>query len=96
MSFLSALDSALSYIGFMFGAPSISAPWDAPLRGEYSPTDKLEVPRQSAIEEDTGWSVKPQRYHLDDLHAGLGMETAGCCDDPAPGSGQLDCFGDFA
>lgn len=33
MSFLSALESVASYIGFMFGAPSISSPLDAPLAG---------------------------------------------------------------
>ena len=93
MSFLSTLDSVISYIGFMVGAPSISSPLDAPLQGSRSQFERCEAARQITIQEDATWPEKPQHYHFDDLHAGLGMETAGCSDDPAPGSGQLDSFG---
>lgn len=97
MSVLSSIDSVFSYIGFLFGAPSISSPLDAPLRKEALSA----VGSEDVTNADIGsrWAQRPPllplENHLDDLHIGLGMETVGCCDDVTPGSGQIDSFGEI-
>ena len=92
MSVLSALESAVSYIGFMFGAPSISSPLDAKslalttqaaLNSDYSAGDSRDMKSIGT----------PLRNSGDDVDFLPGDRN---CGNPPPGSGQFDCFGDIA
>ena len=98
MSFMSALESVASYIGFMFGAPSISSPLDAPLvagslsESEWTRGDANEVDDDDAAR--CPWAA--QRWGGDDdLQIGTRRTLAGCFLDPPPGSAQFDRFGNF-
>lgn len=99
MSFLSALESVASYIGFMFGAPSISSPLDAPLAGgslskcEWTSGDANEIDDDDAAR--CPWAA--QRWAgVEELQLGPEWTPDGCFQDPPPGSAQFDRFGDFA
>ena len=93
MSFLSALESVASYIGFMFGAPSISSPLDAPLAGgslsksEWTSGDANEVDDDDAAR--CLWAA--QRWGGDeDLQTGARWTVTGCTYVPPPGSAEFD------
>lgn len=94
MSLLSKFESTLSYIGFMVGAPSISSP--RPDRPANSSNPAAAAQDFEEFDAADGLRLRPLENHLDDLHSGLGMETAGCRDNAPPGSGQLDRFGELA
>lgn len=93
MSLLSKFESTLSYIGFMVGAPSISLPLDA--------TGLLLTSAAALFEDDTKPSIEGMlqidfpKSHFDEGLVGVGLGDRKC-GSPAPGSGQLDCFGDIA
>lgn len=94
MSLLSKFESTLSCIGFMFGAPSISSPWPSRRASAANPAETTEG--VAALNATERLQLHPMEDHLDDLHSGLGMETAGCRDNAPPGSGQLDSYGELA
>ena len=93
MSFLSTLDSVISYIGFMVGAPSISSPLDAKSPQPASTEAWFDAESSHAVPGKTLKNL-PLR-HGDDDQNGFGPGDRKC-GNPAPGSGQFDCFGDIA
>ena len=101
MSFLSALESVASYIGFMFGAPSISSPLDAPLAGGSLSESEWTRGNANEVDDDDDDAARrfwaAQRWNgIDELQLGTRWTPDGCSHDPPPGSAQLDRFGDFA
>ena len=90
MSVLSALESAVSYIGFIFGAPSISSPLDAKSlaltaqaalvgdedRSEFRGMKSIDLPLRHGAEENYGF--------------GFGERMSS---NPPPGLGHVDHFG---
>ena len=95
MSFLSALESVASYIGFMFGAPSISSPLDAPLvAGSLSESEWTRGNANEVDDDDDDaarrfWAA--QRWDGDeDLQIGARWTVTGCTYVPPPGSAEFD------
>lgn len=93
MSYLSKFESALSYIGFMVGAPSISSPLDAqPVRPAPDATLMAGAAADRAVDVPSiGLPLSNGQEEKFGFGNGERMSAT-----PPPGSGQLDRFGDFA